>query len=163
MSLLIVADTGPLVILAKLNHLPLLHQLYTEIRIPETVLIEATTLAYRQDAKRIVGFAAQYSQVMPDIAEDDPDYLDYGLDAGEAQAISWAKRANCPVLLDERRGRAVAKQEHLAVLGTVGLLLKAKQAGLIPEISSLLDNMLAYDYRLAPALIQQAKLLADEG
>lgn len=163
MSLLIVADTGPLVILAKLNRLALLCQLYTEIRIPETVLVEATTLAHRQDAKRIVAFAAQYAQVMPDIAADDPDYLDYGLDVGETQAILWAKRTNCPVLLDERRGRTIAKQEHLAVLGTVGLLLKAKQAGLISEISNLLDSMLAHDYRLAPALIQQARILAGEG
>lgn len=162
MSLLIVADTGPLVILAKLNRLALLRQLYAEIRIPETVLIEATSLAYRQDTQRIVAFAAQYAQVMPDIAEDNPDYLDYGLDAGETQAILWAKRTNCPVLLDERRGRIIAKQEHLAVLGTVGLLLKAKHAGLIPEISSLLDSMLAHDYRLAPALIQQARTLAGE-
>lgn len=91
-----------------------------------------------------------------------PDYLDYGLDAGETQAISLAKQAGCPVLLDERRGRAVAKQEHLDVLGTVGLLLKAKQVGLITEVSCLLDAMLEHDYRLAPALIQQAKVLAGE-
>ena len=156
------ADTGPLVILAKLDHLHLLRQLYAEIRIPETVLVEATTLAYRSDAKRVVGFAAQYANVVPDLAPNDPDYLDYGLDAGETQAISLAKQAGCPVLLDERRGRAVAKQEHLDVLGTVGLLLKAKQVGLITEVSCLLDAMLEHDYRLAPVLIQQAKVLAGE-
>lgn len=162
MSVLIVADTGPLVILAKLDHLHLLRQLYAEIRIPETVLVEATTLAYRSDAKRVVGFVAQYAKVVPDLAPNDPDYLDYGLDAGETQAISLAKQAGCPVLLDERRGRAVAKQEHLDVLGTVGLLLKAKQVGLITEVSCLLDAMLEHDYRLAPALIQKAKVLAGE-
>lgn len=156
------ADTGPLVILAKLDHLHLLRQLFTEIRIPETVLVEATALAYRPDAKRIVGFSAQYANVVPDLAPNDPDYLDYGLDAGETQAISLAKQACCPVLLDERRGRSVAKQEHVDVLGTVGLLLKAKQAGLIPEMGCLLDAMLEQDYRLAPALVQRAKVLAGE-
>ncbi|MEZ5452559.1 MAG: DUF3368 domain-containing protein [Thiothrix sp.] len=125
-------------------------------------MVEATTLAYRPDAKRIVGFVAQYAKAVPDLAPSDPDYLDYGLDAGETQAISLARQAGCPVLLDERRGRSAAKQERVDVLGTVGLLLKAKQVGLITEVSCLLDAMLRHDYRLAPALIQQAKVLAGE-
>lgn len=162
MNLLIVADTGPLVILSKLNLLHLLVCLYPEVLIPETVLQEATALAYREDARRIMGFVSQHVRVVPDLVKDDVDYLDYGLDAGETQAISLAKQAGCVVLLDERRGRAAAKQEHIDVLGTVGLLLKAKQAKLIPEISNLLDKMLEYDYRLAPSLVQRAKSIAGE-
>jgi len=161
-SVLIVADTGPLVILSKLDHLHLLRQLYSEVRIPETVLLESTVLVHRQDAKRIREFVAQYVKVCPDLDPHDPAYLDHGLDEGETQAISLAKQAGCPVLLDERRGRLAAKQEHLEVLGTVGLLLKAKQAQLIPQVSGLLDNMLACDYRLTPELVRRAKELAGE-
>jgi len=157
-----VADTGPLVILSKLNHLHLLRQLYSEVRIPETVLLESTVLVHRQDAKCIREFVAQYVRVFPDLAPDDPSYLDHGLDEGETQAISLAKQAGCPVLLDERRGRLAAKQEHVDVLGTVGLLLKAKQARLIPQVSGLLDKMLDCDYRLAPELVRRAKELAGE-
>ncbi|UOG91085.1 MAG: hypothetical protein L3K52_12850 [Candidatus Thiothrix sulfatifontis] len=50
MSLLIVADTGPLVILAKLNHLPLLHQLYTEIRIVLWALLPSTHIIAQSKA-----------------------------------------------------------------------------------------------------------------
>lgn len=162
MSLVIVADTGPLVILAKLDQLLLLPRLYSEIRIPDAVLTEATMLGYRQDAKRIVGFVAQYVQIVPDLSKDSSDYLDYSLDEGETQAILLAKQVGCPILLDERRGRLVAKHEQLEVLGTVGLLLKAKQAKLIPDVSSLLEKMLENDYRLAPALVSRAKVLAGE-
>ena len=64
--------------------------------------------------------------------------------------------------MDEKRGRSVAKSEKVDVLGTVGLLLKAKQAQLIPAISPLLDKMLENDYRLSPNLIERAKYLAEE-
>ena len=162
MKSLIVADTGPLVILAKINHLHLLAKRYQTIRIPETVLQEATTLAHREDSQRIAEFAKQHVEVVTDILSDSAGYLDFGLDEGETQAILHAKQYACPVLMDEKRGRAVAKRTQVAVLGTVGLLLAAKQEGLIAEISPLLEQMLEHQYRLSPGLIAQAKILAGE-
>ena len=162
MRSLIVADTGPLVILAKIDHLHLLAQRYQQIKIPETVLQEATALAYREDSKSIVQFAAQHVEVSRDIIRTVTDYLDFGLDEGETQAILLAGKLGCPVLLDEKRGRAVARRSEVAVLGTVGLLLVAKQEGLIEAISPLLDQMLAHEYRLSVTLIERAKLLAGE-
>lgn len=104
----------------------------------------------------------QAVKVFPDLEAHDSGYLDHGLDAGEAQAIALAKQSGYPVLLDERQGRLAAKREQVDVLGTVGLLLKAKQVQLIPQVSDLLDKMLDCDYRLAPALLQCAKELAGE-
>ena len=162
MRSLIVADAGPLLILAKIDHLQLLAQRYQTIRIPETVLQEATTLAHREDSQRIVQFVAQHVEVHTDIFQDDTDYLDFGLDEGETQAILLARKSRCPMLMDEKRGRAAAKRIQVPVLGTIGLLLAAKQEGLITEISSLLDQMLMHNYRLAPELIERAKVLAGE-
>ena len=56
----------------------------------------------------------------------------------------------------------MARRSDVAVLGTVGLLLAAKQEGLIEVISPLLDQILAHEYRLAIALIERAKVLAGE-
>lgn len=162
MKALIVADTGPLVILAKIDHLHLLVQRYQTIRIPEAVLREATVLAGRSDSQQIADFVAQHIQVVVDIPQSGFDDLDFGLDEGETQAILLARQLQCPVLMDEKRGRVVAKREQVSVLGTIGLLLAAKQEGLIPEVSSLLDQMLVHDYRLAPQLLERAKLLAGE-
>ena len=163
MRALIVADTGPLVILAKIDHLHLLAKRYQQIKIPETVLQEATALAYREDSQRITQFAELHVEVSRDIIQGDTDYLDFGLDAGETQAILLADKLGCPVLMDEKRGRTVAKRSEVAVLGTVGLLLAAKQEGLIEAISPLLDQMLAHEYRLAVSLVERAKVLAGEG
>lgn len=111
MNLLIVADTGPLVILAKLNQLELLTKLYHELHIPEAVFNEATLLSQRQDAKRILGFASQFATIDQAIIES----IDYGLDEGETQAILLAKQLGSTVLIDERKGRLVAQQEQLDI------------------------------------------------
>ena len=162
MKRLIVADTGPLVVLAKIDHLHLLAQRYQTIQIPKTVLMEATALAHRSDTLLINAFVSAHVEVVADITPADSEYLDFGLDAGETQAILLAKQSQCPVLMDEKRGRAVAKREAVNVLGTGGLLLTAKQAGLISELSPLLEKMVEHQYRLAPALIERVKVMAGE-
>lgn len=162
MRSLIVADTGPLIILAKINQLQLLALRYQVIKIPETVMQEATALAHRKDSQRITQFVAKHVQVITDIPQNDADYLDFGLDEGETQAILLAKKLSCPVLMDEKRGRVVANRSDVAVLGTVGLLLAAKQEGLIDEISPLLNQMQEHNYRLSLELVKRAKALAGE-
>jgi predicted nucleic acid-binding protein len=159
---LIVADTGPLIALAKIEHLYLLPQLYQQIKIPQTVLHEATINSNWRDSQQIDNFAQQHAEVCADLTTSRVDELLQSLDAGESQAIALADNLQCPVLLDERRGRIVAKQMHIAIIGTLGLLLTAKQECLIPEIGCLLQAMTANGYRLAPALIQQALILAGE-
>ncbi len=156
------ADTGPLVVLAKLNHLPLLAQCYQSIQIPQAVYTEATVLAHRQDTGRITAFVSGHVEVIANIPQSDDEYLDFGLDVGETQAILLARRSQCPVLMDEKRGRAVAKRENVAVLGTLGLLLVAKQQGLIKAITPLLGQMQEHQYRLSSNLIERVKLLAGE-
>ena len=84
------------------------------------------------------------------------------LGAGESQALALVDDLSCPVLLDERRGRTVAKQMNISIVGTVGLLIKAKQEGLVVELNKYLVEMTGHGYRLSPALIQQALHLIGE-
>ena len=162
MKSLIVADTGPLVVLAKLDHLHLLAQRYQNIKIPEAVFQEATALAHRRDSQQITGFVAKHVEVVTHLEQDAGENLDFGLDDGETQAILLAQQCQCPVLMDEKRGRAVANREQVEVLGTVGLLLAAKQEGLLSELAPLLDQMQEYKYRLSAGLIERAKQMAGE-
>jgi predicted nucleic acid-binding protein len=159
---IIVVDTGPLIALAKINHLLLLVQLYQQIKIPSAVLSEATINTRWQDSQQIDQFAREYAQICPDLGGSQVAKLLQLLDEGESQAIALADSLNCPVLLDERRGRTVAKQLQIDVIGTVGLLLTAKGENLIPEVACLLQEMTKRGYRLAPALVKQALMLAGE-
>lgn len=64
------------------------------------------------------------------------------LDAGEAEALALAEGVHADlVLVDELAGREVARQCGFTVLGTLGILLRAKQHGLCPAVGPLLDRL----------------------
>ncbi len=68
--------------------------------------------------------------------------LQIKLDAGEAQAIVLALEINCDLLLmDERIGTNIARQEGLQTIGLVGVLIKAKETGIIKEVREILLDL----------------------
>jgi predicted nucleic acid-binding protein len=66
------------------------------------------------------------------------------LDEGEAEAIALAIQLKAHLLLlDERRGRAVASRLGLRFIGLLGVLVEAKQKGYISRVKPLLDHLIA--------------------
>ncbi|MEL6699339.1 MAG: DUF3368 domain-containing protein [Bacteroidota bacterium] len=78
------------------------------------------------------------------------------LDAGEASAIALAlKQVGSRVVLDERKGRIVAKRLNLKVIGTVGLIVKAKESGLILSGKAVLARLEIHGFWLSEKLKRQ--------
>jgi len=66
------------------------------------------------------------------------------LDPGESEAIVLALEIQADlILMDEDLGRKIALHYHLQPLGILGILLKAKQAGLIVAVKPLMDNLIS--------------------
>lgn len=85
------------------------------------------------------------------------------MDEGEAEAIALATELDADaVLLDERWARRVAAEVGVSVIGTVGLLLRAKRAGHVDAIRSLLDSLEAAKFRISRPLRTEALKLARE-
>lgn len=78
------------------------------------------------------------------------------LDDGERSALALALQRGTVVLVDERRGRACASDLGLPVLGTLGLLVRARQSGLIGQVRPLVDTLHAGGYFLAKPLVERA-------
>ena len=77
------------------------------------------------------------------------------LDEGEAEALALAVDLGArAVLLDEKKGRRVATDLGVPVLGTAGLLLRAKRAGELPAVRPVLDALADDGFRLAPSLYE---------
>lgn len=58
--------------------------------------------------------------------------------------------------MDERRGRSAAVALHLPVIGTLGVLVRARRTGMIGPVRPLTDKLLAGGYFLADRLVEQA-------
>jgi len=84
------------------------------------------------------------------------------LDEGEAEAIQLARELQAVVIIDELRGRQVAKSLGLKVRGTLGILLELKRRGLIDSAKSLIDRMFEKGYYLSEELVTEVLEIAGE-
>lgn len=149
----VVADTSPLIALQQIGHLSLLEQLFTQIHIPPAVAREAAPSLPQLPSWIVVR----------DIAQPiGSEILRASLGPGESEALSLALELKADlVVLDERPGRRLALGLGLRVVGTAGVLLNAKRAGLIPAVRPLLEQLLQVGFRMSDAL--RDHLLADAG
>jgi predicted nucleic acid-binding protein len=150
----VVADASPLIALALIDHLTLLDDLFDEVLVPEAVAAECTAELSRPGARAIhdaiEGRRLRITGIPTSALHSDLAAI---LDPGEAAAIVLAQEKSLPVLMDERRGRTVATRMGLRVVGTAGLLVTAKDRGLIRAVAPLLDDMREQGYRLSDALV----------
>ncbi len=162
----VVADSSPLVYLARLGRLELLRILHQEILIPPGVWrevgIEGQHLAEGQALAQAC--AAGWVRVLtPGAASVPPDGELGRLDDGEREAIVLALELGALLVIDERDGRAVATRLGLRLTGTLGLLVEAKNRALIPSLRSELERLLVEtNFRCAESLIQTALLEVGE-
>ena len=84
------------------------------------------------------------------------------VDDGEAEAIALASERQWRVILDDLRARAVAERMHLRIIGTVGILVRAKRAGLLPEVAPVLQSLSASGFYLSEPLKMEVLRLAGE-
>jgi predicted nucleic acid-binding protein len=156
----VVSNTTPIISLLKINHLDLLRQLYDHILIPQAVYreIEAgADRAYYTDLG-----ALNWIRIKP-IANPGARCFLFDLDDGEAETLVLAQeRGASLVIIDEKCGRRYAQQMGIPVTGTLGVLLKAKQQGVIPALTPLLHELTVKQSWLSPALIAKARQLAGE-
>lgn len=150
--MLVVADSSPLIYLSRVGLLHILAALFGEVIVPRTVWNEAVE---RRPSAPGIDALQQVAWVR--VVEDPKPAPDLGLDPGETAAILIAESLRADLLLiDERMGRKVAYQRGVAVRGTLGVLVQARQSGVLPALKPVLDALVAEGFRIAPALVREA-------
>ena len=139
--MIIVSDTSPVSNLLLIERLDILQKLFTEIIIPAAVDREIRAL--KQFGKDLSEYeTAEWIKVVSPNNLQKVQSLQTKLDEGEAQAIALALELNCDLLLmDERIGTNIARQEGLQTVGLVGVLIKAKEEKIIEKVGEILDDL----------------------
>jgi len=153
---LIVSDTTTLIILERLDALSMLCSLFDQILIPQAVMDEL--LEGNSKINELMQLAGCYKVVSVNASERLLE-LSQWLDRGEAEAIELALNRQLPLIIDERKGRKIARQKKLSIIGLAGLIvLAAKRQQKTPKAAlALLDQAMLSGYRLSTPLYQQVK------
>lgn len=84
------------------------------------------------------------------------------VDNGEAEAIALASEKNCLLITDDKQARTAARNLGVNIIGTVGILIRAKQNGIISGIKPIMDALDANDFRISRTLREEALKIAGE-
>jgi len=151
MHSIVISDTSCLIILNKIGQLEILQKVYENIITTPEV-------------------AQEFSEYLPGwiIIKEVQDkkyqeFLETEVDSGEASAIALAKEIENPLLLlDDLKARKLAGKLKLRYTGTLGVITKAKQIGVISAVAPLIDSLLLTDFRISENVINELLKLNNE-
>ncbi len=145
----VVVDSTCLIGLEQIGRLDLLPNLFEPIYAPPEVQRES-------------GFSSEWLRVETPANPNLISALKVMVDDGEAEAIALAVERNLRIVLDDRRARDLAQRMGLKIVGTVGILVRAKRSGLLPWISPLLNELTEKGFHLSEDLKREALRLVGE-
>ena len=158
-----VLDASPLILLGKIDRLGILPALNNEIDVPVQV-VEEIRAGSASDRARVWLEASSNKDVSIIREKPDPGILSLGLGSGETAVLSVcaSSEAPCTAVLDDKSARNVAKCMGIPCLGTIGILLRAKRAGIVPCMGTDIRELQRIGANLSDALVREALKLAGE-
>lgn len=157
--MLIIADTSALVAIATCDGLHWLDTLFEKLLVPRAVFDEAVTEGKPQALKLKCYLADKVTDAdLKGLVIAAP-----GMGKGELEAMALYRKVQADrLLIDDLRARKVAQYNEIHVIGSVGILLMAKNQGLIPAIKPHLSCIQQSEVHLGTALIAEALKMAGE-
>lgn len=158
--MIVFSNTTPIIALSSIQCLHLLPQLFGEIHLVTEVIdecaaggpISVPALQEIEWIKSVQSTPIQHASVLLE------------LDKGEKHTLDMASKYQADwVIIDEKIGRNMAEYLGLRVTGTLGILLKAKQQGLIPSFTDSVKAMQAQGIYYQTTLISKLAQTVGEG
>jgi len=135
----VVSNSTPIISLATIGKIDLLRKLFGTVYVPQAVYQELKSKhAPGHREIDLPCFEVKQIQGIKYIG-----FLLHDLDQGEAEAILLAQEIEADTLIiDERTGYRIAQRQGIHTIGTLTVLLLAKQQGIISSVKPLLDDMI---------------------
>jgi predicted nucleic acid-binding protein len=157
--MILIADCSALIALASCDGLTLLELLYGQVYVPEEVFKECT-VAGKPEAAVLAAYLKE--KVKPVNLSALPS-IEGVVDAGELQAMQlYFQLAANNLLIDDRRGKKIAMQNQINTIGSLTVLLEAKQAKLITHIKPYIEAIRVSSVFVADSVLDTALRIADE-
>ena len=158
---MIVSNSTPLIGLAKIGRLDLLKLRFDKVYIPIEVKAETVDAGLANNAPDayVIDKAIEEGWIVVQETDILSKLADFGIDIGEAAALSLAKtRSEKEVLIDERHARLAAKALGLKPLGTIYVLLSALKEGHMTydEYQKALEDLVKSGFRLSEEVYMEA-------
>jgi len=146
---LIVSNTSPLIVLKRAGAIKFLAEIFQEIRVPPAVWAE---LKVKEEE-----FFRGVRELRVEEVGDSllVEALTLTVDLGEAEAITLALETDAPLLIDDLKGRRVARRMGVKIIGSLGVLALAKNRGLIDSVKPYIERLVAEGYYLSKRLIEE--------
>ena len=148
---MIISDTSSISNLFQIERIDLLKRLYNKITITPAVQRELYALEEQKEIDKLkwIKVVAPKDQIrVMTLLEE--------LDLGEAESIALAIERNAQYLIiDEYRGRAIAEQYGVKIVGVLGILIQAKQDGLISSVKDEVLKLRQVGFRLNQRLVDR--------
>jgi predicted nucleic acid-binding protein len=157
----VVSNTTPIIALSRTGCLWLLEKMYGEIYIPQAVFNEivAKNDYVSEDVQNNMGWIIVETIRHTRMRQ----MFSSSLHSGEVETLILADETNADiVLIDDFLARKYAIQAGMNLSGTIGVLLKAKEKGLVGQVKPLLEDMIRNGIYLNKQLYEDALHLADE-
>jgi predicted nucleic acid-binding protein len=159
-----IVNTSPLILLARIGGLEFLREpADSDVIVPEVVFQEILAgEKFDSNVATIRHVSTIWLRVVPNPEPAhgfDPDRLD----AGESAVLSLAiENPGAIVILDDRAARTEAIQRNIPLLGTAGVLLRAKEQGRLESVRPTLDAVRQAGLYLTDRLYRTVLRLAGE-
>ena len=149
-----VVNASPVIVLAKVGHLQLLKELPGELLLPVPVAMEIQSGPGSDAARQALdgGWGVRVTA-----GRIPSELVAWGLGPGETAVLGVAlERAHCTAVLDDGSARACARAFAIPLIGTLGVVLRARQRGVIPSAGDLLRALRAAGLYLDDETIRSA-------
>ena len=150
--MLVVADTSPLRYLVVIQAIEILPLLYERVVVPQAVLTELQHPRSPREVRAWLATPPAWVEIRQPLQRTRLARLG----PGEQDAITLAEELHADVvLMDDEDGRIEAERRAMAVIGTLGVLERAAERGLL-DLPSALTRLQATNFFVDDALIQEA-------
>ncbi len=136
----IIADTSCLIIYKKIDRLGILQEMFPDLIVTTEVATEFGELPNWITIQAVIE-KEQYKKLAEELGK------------GEASSIALALEfEECLLIIDERKGRKIAEDLGIETIGSLGILIKAKQRGVINEVREILELIDLTDFRISQSV-----------